>query len=63
MATYTHYTIMHKVSKTEKKVTIDEFQELTRRSQNWQIIDRHTENKPVDKPVAAKTETKPEVKV
>lgn len=63
MATYTHYTIRHKVSKTEKKVTVDEYQELTARSQNWQIIDRHTESKTaVEKPVAMKVELKSEVK-
>ena len=62
MTPHTHYKVKHKTSK-EKIVTIEEWVELSARSNNWTIIERLTNPVKAEMPVANKAALKTEMPV
>ncbi len=60
--THTHYKVKHKTGK-EKTVTIEEWIELSARSNNWTIIERLSNPVKAEMPVANKAALKTEMPV
>ena len=42
--TYKSFTIRHNITKHERNVTVEQYEDLRRTSQNWVIIDRHEDD-------------------
>jgi hypothetical protein len=42
--TYKSFTIRHNITKHERAVTVEQYEDLRRTSQNWLIVDRHEDD-------------------